>query len=34
VIAVAGLFAFSNRFNDALQVDITEPGWPGRSALP
>lgn len=29
LVAVAGLFAFFNRFNDALQVDITEPGWPG-----
>jgi len=29
LIVVAGLFAFFNRFNDALQVDITEPGWPG-----
>ena len=29
--AVAGLFNFFNRFNDALQVDITGPGWPGKS---
>ena len=27
--AVAGLFNFFNRFNDALQVEITQPGWPG-----
>lgn len=27
--AAAGLFNFFNRFNDALQVDITMPGWPG-----
>ena len=31
LIAVAGLFAFFNRFNDALQVDITVPGWPGNN---
>lgn len=30
LVAVAGLFAFFNRFNDALQVDITQPGWPGE----
>ena len=29
--AVAGLFNFFNRFNDALQVEITRPGWPGYS---
>jgi alkylhydroperoxidase family enzyme len=29
LVAVAGMFAFFNRFNDALQVDITQPGWPG-----
>ena len=33
LITVAGLFAFFNRFNDALQVDITEPGWPGDGVL-
>jgi alkylhydroperoxidase family enzyme len=27
--AAAGLFNFFNRFNDALQIDITQPGWPG-----
>jgi alkylhydroperoxidase family enzyme len=30
LVAVAGLFAFFNRFNDALQVEITQPGWPGN----
>jgi len=29
ITAAAGLFNFFNRFNDALQVDITQPGWPG-----
>ena len=29
LVAVAGMFAFFNRFNDALQVEITQPGWPG-----
>ncbi len=29
LVAVAGLFNFFNRFNEALQVDITQPGWPG-----
>ncbi len=29
--AVAGLFNFFNRFNDALQVEITQPGWPGAA---
>lgn len=29
LVAVAGLWAFFNRFNDALQVEITQPGWPG-----
>ena len=28
--AAAGLFNFFNRFNDALQVEITAPGWPGE----
>lgn len=27
--AAAGLFNFFNRFNDALQIDITRSGWPG-----
>ena len=31
LVAVAGLFAFFNRFNNALQVEITEPGWPGNN---
>ena len=31
LVAVAGLFNFFNRFNDALQVEITQPGWPGES---
>ncbi len=30
LVAVAGLFNFFNRFNDALQVEITQPGWPGN----
>lgn len=29
LVAVAGLFNFFNRFNDALQIEITQPGWPG-----
>lgn len=29
LVAAAGLFNFFNRFNDALQIDITQPGWPG-----
>ncbi|HEX6291634.1 MAG TPA: hypothetical protein VFZ66_20790 [Herpetosiphonaceae bacterium] len=29
LVAVAGMFNFFNRFNDALQVEITQPGWPG-----
>lgn len=32
--AAAGLFNFFNRFNDALQIDITGPGWPGSSPPP
>ncbi len=28
--AAAGLFNFFNRFNDALQIDLTTPGWPGE----
>lgn len=31
LVAVAGLFNFFNRFNDAMQVEITQPGWPGDS---
>ncbi|HSH81077.1 MAG TPA: hypothetical protein VLA19_21295 [Herpetosiphonaceae bacterium] len=30
--AAAGLFNFFNRFNDALQVEITQPGWPGDTS--
>ena len=30
LVSVAGLFNFFNRFNDALQVDVTQPGWPGE----
>ena len=30
LVAVAGLFNFFNRFNDALQIDPTQPGWPGQ----
>ncbi len=26
--AATSLFNMFNRFNDALQVEITEPGWP------
>jgi alkylhydroperoxidase family enzyme len=26
--AATSLFNMFNRFNDALQVDITQPGWP------
>ncbi len=29
--AAAGLFNFFNRFNDALEVEITPPGWPGAA---
>ena len=29
LVAVSGLFNFFNRFTDALQIDITQPGWPG-----
>ena len=29
--AAAGLFNFFNRFNDALQVEVTDPGWPGET---
>ena len=29
LVAVCGLWNFFNRFNDALQVEITQPGWPG-----
>ena len=28
--AAAGLFNFFNRFNDALQIDVTGSGWPGE----
>jgi alkylhydroperoxidase family enzyme len=31
LITVAGLFNFFNRFNDALQVEVTQPGWPGAN---
>lgn len=31
LVAVTGLWAFFNRFNDALQVEITQPGWPGET---
>lgn len=26
--AATALFNMFNRFNDALQVDVTQPGWP------
>jgi uncharacterized peroxidase-related enzyme len=28
--AVAGLFNYFNRFNNALQMELTRPGWPGE----
>ncbi len=34
IAAAAGMFNFFNRFNDALQVDITQPGWPGNEPPP
>lgn len=32
LVAVAGLFNFFNRFNDALQIEVTQPGWPGNQS--
>lgn len=32
--AATTLFNMFNRFNDALQVDITQPGWPGDTLAP
>ncbi|HEX9069921.1 MAG TPA: hypothetical protein VF807_14195 [Ktedonobacterales bacterium] len=31
IIAVIGLFNYFNRFNNALDVAVTQPGWPGSS---
>jgi uncharacterized peroxidase-related enzyme len=32
IAAVAGLFNYFNRFNNALQMELTQPGWPAREA--
>lgn len=34
ITAAAGLFNFFNRFNDALEVEVTGPGWPGDDLPP
>ena len=28
LVAVIGLFNYFNRFNNALDIDVTRPGWP------
>ncbi|HEY1015342.1 MAG TPA: carboxymuconolactone decarboxylase family protein [Herpetosiphonaceae bacterium] len=34
ITAATSLFNMFNRFNDALQMEITEPGWPGDAPPP
>ncbi len=30
LVGVIGLFNFFNRFNNALEIEITRPGWPAK----
>jgi alkylhydroperoxidase family enzyme len=30
IVADIGLFNYFNRFNNALEVEVTRPGWPER----
>ena len=30
LVAVIGLFNYFNRFNNALEIEVTRPGWPAK----
>ncbi len=30
LVAVIGLFNYFNRFNNALEIEVTRPGWPKK----
>ncbi len=30
LVSVIGLFSYFNRFNNALEIQVTRPGWPSR----
>jgi alkylhydroperoxidase family enzyme len=30
LVGVIGLFNYFNRFNNALEIEVTRPGWPSR----
>ncbi len=30
LVGVIGLFNFFNRFNNALEIEVTRPGWPSK----
>ena len=30
LVAVIGLFNYFNRFNNALEIEVTRPGWPSK----
>ena len=30
LVGVIGLFNYFNRFNNALEMDVTRPGWPAK----
>ncbi len=30
LVGVIGLFNYFNRFNNALEIEVTRPGWPAR----
>ena len=30
LVSVIGLFNYFNRFNNALEIEVTRPGWPAR----
>jgi alkylhydroperoxidase family enzyme len=29
-VGVIGLFNYFNRFNNALEIEVTRPGWPAK----
>jgi alkylhydroperoxidase family enzyme len=31
LVAVIGLFNYFNRFNNALDIEVTRPGWPAKT---
>ncbi len=30
LVGVIGLFNYFNRFNNALEIEVTRPGWPSK----